>query len=73
MSQATTPPRLLRKREVLAATSMSASTLQRRINEGNFPRPVEISPCRVAWRADEITAWIDSRVRKEPYQPSARQ
>ena len=53
--------RYIRKREVLNLTSMSASTLQRRINDKSFPSPFEISLGRVAWREAEVVEWLASR------------
>ena len=53
--------RLLRRREVLTKTGLSASTLYRRIQAGTFPPPVELGPKAVAWRESEVLAWIASR------------
>ena len=32
---------------------------------GKFPARLKLGECRVAWYADEIEAWIDSRPRVE--------
>jgi len=41
--------------------------LNRLISAGNFPAPVALSAQRIAWKASDIEAWIDSRptVRRE--------
>ncbi|WP_434575589.1 AlpA family phage regulatory protein [Pseudomonas sp. Z3-6] len=49
--------RFLREKDVIAATSLSHSTIWRGIKEGRFPRAVLISPGRVGWRESSIVAW----------------
>ena len=53
--------RLVRKPEVLRRTGLASSTLYAHIAQGRFPKPVKIGARAVAWRSDEIQAWIDSR------------
>lgn len=55
------PKQLLHLRDVLTRLSMSRSVLYSLRRRGDFPRPVQISPGRVAWREKDIDAWIDSR------------
>lgn len=50
--------RLLRLKEVMLKTSMGSSTIYRKINQDEFPKPVRISPAMVRWRESEIDAWI---------------
>ncbi|MBI5136849.1 MAG: AlpA family transcriptional regulator [Nitrospirae bacterium] len=57
------PARLLRLREVVARTGLSRSTVYVRVTAGDFPAPVAIGGCRVAWREDEVNDWIASRPR----------
>ena len=49
--------RLLPWREVKALAGLSRTTAWRLQNAGDFPRPVAISPGRVAWRESEVAAW----------------
>ena len=42
--------RLLRRSEVLAMTGMSKSMLYLPMSKNDFPRPVRIGVCAVAWR-----------------------
>jgi hypothetical protein len=35
--------------------------LRRLIARGFFPAPVQISPNRVAWRAEDLASWMQSR------------
>ena len=54
-------PRLLKRREVEKATRLSRATLYRLMSSGKFPRPVCLGARSVAWREDEVAAWIESR------------
>ena len=59
----TTTNRLLRRKEVLAWTGMSNTTLQRLMMDGKFPRSIKIGERAVRWSEDEIREWIASRQR----------
>ena len=52
--------RLLSRREVELKTSLKKSTIYAL---PDFPRPLRITARRSAWRASEVQAWINSRVR----------
>jgi prophage regulatory protein len=39
------------------------TTLWKEVKEGRFPQPVRLGKAGIAWRSDEIEAWIDSRER----------
>jgi len=52
---------LLRLPHVLERTGLGRSTLYRLLAEGLFPPPVRIGRRAVAWRADDIQDWIESR------------
>ncbi len=49
--------------KVKQITSLSRSTIYRKIDEQTFPRPLKISGSRVAFRASEIHAWLQSQPR----------
>ena len=54
--------RLIRKTQVLDRTSISnSSTLYYFISKGMFPSPVKIGKRTVAWREEEVDAWIENR------------
>lgn len=57
------PTALLSLRDVVALTTLRRSTLQRSIDRGEFPAPVQIGPRRIAWKRHEVIAWLDSRPR----------
>ena len=39
------------------------TTLRRWVREGNFPKPIMLGANCVAWRRDEVDAWLASRPR----------
>lgn len=66
--KATPSIRLLRRNEVLHLTGIGAvSSLYALMERDEFPLPVKLVPGgrSVAWRSDEIQAWIDSRPKAE--------
>jgi len=53
--------RLMTTREVLAKIPLDRSTLWRLSQQGKFPRPIQITPSRIAWRLSSILKWISER------------
>lgn len=51
--------RYLRRREVEAETGLSRSTIYRRMEAGDFPRPRQIGPGCVRWPESDIRSWKD--------------
>jgi prophage regulatory protein len=49
--------RLLTLQEVRVLTSLSKTSIYRKISAGTFPAPRQISPNRVAWSAFELRCW----------------
>lgn len=41
-------------------TGLCAKTIYSRIQDGSFPQGFQMSPNRVAWRSDEVIAWMES-------------
>lgn len=39
----------------------SKTTVMRRVAAGTFPKPVHISERVIAWRAEDIRAWLDQQ------------
>lgn len=56
------PSPLLDRAEVERRTSLSRSGIYDLINQGRFPRPVRLTPNRVAWPEAEVHAWIRERI-----------
>ena len=54
--------RLLPPPIVSDRTSLSRTTLWRMVRAGSFPKPVTISPGRIAWPESAVQAWIAAKV-----------
>ena len=54
--------RFLRLPEVLARTGLSRSTIDVRLEQGRFPRPVSLGACAVGWIESEVDEWIRERI-----------
>ena len=46
---------------VTTKTGLSRASIYKYVELGLFPRQRQLGPGRVAWRASEIRAWIESR------------
>ena len=53
---------ILRRPEVSRRTGLGRSALYAAIQAGRFPRPLKIGPRASGWLAEEVEAWITSRV-----------
>jgi len=51
------PSQFLSPREVETKTTLSRTTLWRKVKEGSFPKPKKISANRIAWSASDLAAW----------------
>lgn len=60
--ESTLLPRLLRRPLVESRTGLSRSAIYDKIRCGEFPAPVSLGSCSVAWIEAEITAWIQARI-----------
>jgi prophage regulatory protein len=56
------PSRFLRLPEVKNRVGVGRSTLYRWMEEGRFPRSVQLSQKCVVWRETDIDEWIDNHV-----------
>ncbi len=54
--------KILRRTEVEAITGLSRSSIYAQMANGNFPKPINIGERAVGWIAEEITAWIESKL-----------
>ena len=68
VEQHTHIPQLLSIKDVSKYTGLSRSTIYELINEKSdrydpgFPKRVQLTTGRVAWVADEISQWIESKI-----------
>lgn len=51
----------MRLKDVTLATGISVTMIYSLIREGKFPRQVVLFGKTVAWRSDEVQAWMDER------------
>ena len=54
--------RLIRRKEVQAKTGLGASSIYAMMQQGTFPKAVNISERRVAWIESDIDKWIAERI-----------
>jgi predicted DNA-binding transcriptional regulator AlpA len=54
---------IMTRQEVVVRTSLSPSTIWRRMQVRDFPMSVQLSPGKVGWHAAEIDQWLESRPR----------
>lgn len=52
------PTAILRRKQVEARTGLSRSTIYNRLQEGTFPKPVNLGPRSVGWLESEVEAWL---------------
>ena len=52
---------LIRRPEVQRRTGYSKASIYRLVHAGDFPAPVRLGVRAVAWRTEDIDAWIASR------------
>lgn len=52
------PERIIRIRTVQARTSLSRSTIYRKIAEGTFPQQVKLGVHGSGWHESAVNAWI---------------
>ena len=55
---------ILRRKQVEHRTGLSRSTIYLFIDEGTFPKPINLGSRSVGWIESEIDEWILSRIKK---------
>lgn len=53
--------RFLTATDVAAITTLSRSSLHRKVQAGDFPRPIAISDRRKAWKETAVRQWMAER------------
>ncbi|OJU07138.1 MAG: hypothetical protein BGN87_11505 [Rhizobiales bacterium 65-79] len=54
--------RFLRLEDVQHYTGLATSTLYELMDRGDFPRPIPITPRRVAWLESDVADWQKSKI-----------
>ena len=57
------PRRFLRLKQVKALVGYSRTSIYEKIKAGEFPKPYPLGARAVGWLADDIEAWIESRIK----------
>ncbi|MBW1895338.1 MAG: AlpA family transcriptional regulator [Deltaproteobacteria bacterium] len=52
---------ILRRKQVEKRTGLSRSTIYLRMQEGTFPKPINLGARAVGWLEHEINSWLASR------------
>lgn len=55
-----TPDRFLRLKTVLDRTGLSRSTIYRKMQDGTFPKNIQLSTRCKGWRESAISEWLRS-------------
>lgn len=55
-------PALLRLPEVIGRIRLGRSSVYAMVQAGVFPAPIRLGERSVAWREDEVEAWLKSRI-----------
>ena len=53
--------RVLRLPDVIQRVGIKRASIYRMMSEGAFPKPVQLGPRAVGWRASDIERWISQR------------
>lgn len=53
---------VLRRKQVEARTGLSKSGIYAAIQQGQFPRPIQISQRSVGWLESDINSWLEQRI-----------
>jgi len=56
------PPVFYRASDLKKMLGISNTWLWGQVKNGGFPKPVRLSARRVAWRVEDIDAWVAERV-----------
>lgn len=54
--------RIVRLNTVMDMVGLSRSSIYRRLDNGSFPKPVDLGSGTIGWVENEIISWIDERI-----------
>ncbi len=57
------PRRFLRLPDVKRSVGYGRTAIYQKIKSGEFPKPYSLGARAVAWLAEDIEAWIESRIK----------
>jgi prophage regulatory protein len=67
-----TPDRILRLKTVLERTGLSRSTMYRKMQNGTFPKNVQLSIRCTGWRESAIREWLSNPMFYEQPDPALK-
>ncbi len=50
---------LIDVRKVSELTGLHRTTINRQVRDGRFPRPVQLTTSRIAWRLADVRKWLE--------------
>ncbi|UCM99452.1 AlpA family transcriptional regulator [Sulfurimonas sp. SWIR-19] len=53
--------RILKLKEVIAATGLSRSTIYNYMSLNQFPKSIQLTPRRIGWRESDIINYLNSK------------
>jgi prophage regulatory protein len=56
------PENFLKLPAVITRTALSRSEVYRRLNAGEFPRPIKLGMRSIAWQSSKIDEWIENKI-----------
>ncbi|MBU3696567.1 AlpA family transcriptional regulator [Dechloromonas sp.] len=56
--------KVLKKKDVIAITGLSNSSIYLYIKAEKFPKPIKLGARRVGWKESEIQEWIDDKTKE---------
>jgi predicted DNA-binding transcriptional regulator AlpA len=59
---------LMSEKDTLKATTLGRTKFRELVRAGEFPPPMQVTTCRVAWRSSDVQSWIDQRPIADAYQ-----
>ena len=65
MNMHTNSKTILTMKEAQEATSLSRATINRYRQIGSFPKAIQLTESRIAFKANEIEEWVSSRPREK--------
>jgi len=52
---------ILRKPDLRSLMGISDATIRRLMQDAGFPKPIQLAPRSVGWRASSVYSWLDAR------------
>lgn len=57
--------------EVLQIVKCSKAKVYSEMKKGNFPKPIKLGDRAVAWLMDDVTKWLEQRIKQSKQEDAA--